>query len=495
MDLTENDSNYENFNNNLENDNNENKFTTYEDAKNIYEGKNKKKYDGIIFKQIEKDIDTTLLKMKKNGASFKNEDIIKQCLLDFYIESNNHTYEASITSGDINNKGMLIKCDFCGIDIMQVLQGGQLVKKFIKKNKNNEELADINDISVEELNVKDLKEKLLMNLDKYKKIFTKEGEKKIQNLLEIHGFNKIFLFLQGMFNHNNSLVTCKAYIKSIYDLSKHWDNRKSIILSNTSKITRNTHIKALKSFSKHTEENDPELKKNLKLSQVISKKTLNFNYHDVYVEVYALSRFCFETKNLKLIKKALIILLLFETAFRISDIVSLKFKNMSFNTDRYALNIYTNKTGVYLSLWITDLCAQMINFIKENNIKEKIFIFSNNDEVKTTRNIRKHIDQIVKKLPKEFQNLKKIKPHDYRRLLLSKLADLNDISYAKKISGHSNINTLFLYLRGYNEEKYDKMHKCLQDNKEYKKPIEPSRENIEKRIEKMRKNLKNNGFN
>lgn len=490
MDLTANKLNMLKKNNvQMECDNNVN-FTTFDDVKNIYMEKSmRKKYTGKIFKRVENDIKTTIMKMKKNGASFIDENVIKKCLLDFYIDSNNNTYEASLDNLNTEKKGVILKCDFCGMDIAQVLQGSQLVRQFIPNAfSKNSDIINIDLPTTEELTVKDLKEKLVFVSPEYEKIFTKEGKHKIQKIIDRHGFGRTLLFLQGMIDNNNSIITVKTYIYTLSQLVDNWENRKSIILTHKSKVMRNTYIKALKSFQKHIGEYDPELNKKLKLTNIVSKKTLTFQYQDVYVEVYALSQYCFEKQNLKLIKKALIIMIMFETAFRISDIANLKFENLQFIVDRYSLNIITNKTNTPISVFITDLCGKMINFIKENSSKEKIFIFSD-DITTTTRNIRKHLNYIIEKIPNDFENLKRIRPHDFRRLLLSKLANMSDISYAKKISGHSNINTLALYLRGFNEEEFEKIHKCLQDNNKYKKQKELNIHQINKKIEILKKKI------
>jgi integrase len=297
-----------------------------------------------------------------------------------------------------------------------------------------------------------------------------------------------------MIDANNSLITTKKYLKSIVYMSKNWENRKSFILSQKSKSNRNLYIKALKSFNKHNGEKDKDLKKNFKLAKINSSKRVNFDYWEVYIEVRAVCEFFYEKYEMKPMKKALILLLLFETAIRISDIAAIRYNNFEFKDDNHFLKINTQKTNVPISAQLSIFCGKMIERVSELSGEDDVFIFCKKEGFKktTTHNIRKHIRSVTEKLPKEFNILKTITPHDFRRLVLSKLANLNDISYAQSLSGHSNVNTLFIYLRGFKDTEFSKVHNSLLNNTTYVKKKEPTKIEIQKRINNMKKILELN---
>ncbi len=151
-------------------------------------------------------------------------------------------------------------------------------------------------------------------------------------------------------------------------------------------------------------------------------------------------------------KSKLIILFLYSTGIRVSELVSLKIEDIDLNSNK---GIVKGKGDKQRQIYIgKDISGQLKNYL-DNRQKNSPYVFDNNKNPPiplTTRNIQK----IIKSAVKNAGINKKVSPHTLRHSFATHhLQSGTDIRKIQILLGHSRIDTTQIYINLSNKDLED----------------------------------------
>ncbi len=262
--------------------------------------------------------------------------------------------------------------------------------------------------------------------------------------LTVNGYLKdLDLFLEYLCENNiksyNDVTyqDIRLYVNYLYDLNY---NNKTI----------SRHISSLKSFFKYLKinnvinDNPLTLISNPKLEKKLPK-FLNFEDLDKLLNA-------FDNNNYIGLRNSLILEMLYSTGMRVSEIVSIKLKDISFNNRSIKILGKGNKERI---VYFGTKCGNLIdNYLKHSynklNLNNLDYLFLSKTGKKINdREIRTIVDEAA-----SIANIKtKISPHVLRHTfathMLSEGADLRSV---QELLGHENLSTTQIYTHLTNEK-------------------------------------------
>ena len=262
--------------------------------------------------------------------------------------------------------------------------------------------------------------------------------------LTVNGYLKdLDLFLEYLCENNiksyNNVTyqDIRLYVNYLYDLNY---NNKTI----------SRHISSLKSFFKYLQsknvikDNPLTLISNPKLEKKLPK-FLNFEDLDKLLNA-------FDNNNYIGLRNSLILEMLYSTGMRVSEIVSIKLKDISINNRSIKIVGKGNKERI---VYFGTKCSNLIdNYLKYSynklNLNNLDYLFLSKTGKKISdREIRTVVDEAA-----SIANIKtKISPHVLRHTfathMLSEGADLRSV---QELLGHENLSTTQIYTHLTNEK-------------------------------------------
>lgn len=252
-------------------------------------------------------------------------------------------------------------------------------------------------------------------------------------------FKKFLQFLKEEKINNLDEIDFKLLRKYLFYLhEKNYTNK-----------TTARMISSLKSFYKYlikkkiTNKNPMSLIKTPK----IEKKLPKFLYYDELEQILAIPD---KTTTLGL-RDALLLEMLYSTGIRVSEIVSVKLKDIDFydkrililgkgNKERYVL--YGNKMQKLLEQYMEESRPKLLP-------KDDYLLLNRYGEQLTDRGVRKIIDSILKK---GIVN-QHISPHTLRHTFATHMLDSGaDIKIVQELLGHESLSTTQIYTHVSNEK-------------------------------------------
>lgn len=233
-----------------------------------------------------------------------------------------------------------------------------------------------------------------------------------------------------------------------YDLINEFldwlENDKKISIS-----TRNNRLAAVKSFFKYVSYHKPEyISICSSILEIHKKKTQSVPMNYLTIEAFKTLLGSFDQNDRKDLRDLSIILLLYESGARVSELINIKFKDLKFNKpSSVVLYGKGNKVRIVpLDYSVIELLNRYINIF---NVKENDYLFFNSKKEKLTREGVNYI------LQKHFQKAKdkniiifpsKISPHCIRHSKAMHLLENGvNLIYIRDILGHSSVTTTEIY--------------------------------------------------
>ncbi|ADP76825.1 integrase family protein [Methanothermus fervidus DSM 2088] len=148
------------------------------------------------------------------------------------------------------------------------------------------------------------------------------------------------------------------------------------------------------------------------------------------------------------LRDKVILMLLYKTGLRVSELVNLKLKDIDFTDRSIKVRGKGNKERV---VFFDEECKTLLEkYIKNNSVNEKLIDIS-----------VRQIQRIVKKTAKKAKIKKRVTPHVLRHSYATHLLEKGlNIRYIQKLLGHSSLSTTEIYTKVTNKklkEKYDKI--------------------------------------
>lgn len=300
--------------------------------------------------------------------------------------------------------------------------------------------------------------------------------------------NNLSIYLNSFFNQylplqkNVSANTIKSY-KSTFELFFNYCKDKGvnifkidiniftekIILEflsylenerNNSITTRNQRLAAICSFIKHiyTKEN-PHILEFQKILNIPYKKSEQKMIE--YLSIEALEIFLAQPnlKSKKGRRDLAILVTLYDTGARVSELINLKVKDINFENGNNATVQLLGKGNKRRIVPIISNTVNILqNYISENNLTDKFenYLFTNNSNTKLTDSGITYIIEKYKDLALTVSNTipKHITPHTFRHTKAIHLLEAGvPMVHIKDILGHSDLRTTEIYAKVSVEEK------------------------------------------
>jgi site-specific recombinase XerD len=261
-------------------------------------------------------------------------------------------------------------------------------------------------------------------------------------------FRMLFKFFKDELKINSSKLTMNLMCRdNILNFMKYLEK----VRKNKSR-TINNRLAAIKSFMQYVSYEYPEYaqlsyKINIIPFRKIIKNEVNYLTKE---EIESLLNAC---DNSSTIGSAsyLIILLLYNTGVRVSEMISLKKDNVFFSNHNhcYIKVMGKGRKERTIPLW-NNTSKYLIKYIEDNKIQIKEYLFSGRNIVHLTRSgVRHRIDCVVKLAEKKCASLKnkKITPHVFRHSTAMSLLQAGvDISTIAILLGHESVETTHKYM-------------------------------------------------
>ena len=194
--------------------------------------------------------------------------------------------------------------------------------------------------------------------------------------------------------------------------------------------TINVHLNALKFFfekvlKRKITVNVPFVKKPKRLPEFLTKEELISLIDAIKNE-----------------KHKLMILLLYSTGMRVSELVSLKIKNFEFDLNYGWIREGKGRKD-RLFILAEKLKQQLLQHIEQNQLNQEDYLFSGRREYISVESIR----MILRKATKQAKLKKKVHPHMLRHSFATHLIQNGyAVTEVQPLLGHNSLNTTMIYL-------------------------------------------------
>lgn len=216
--------------------------------------------------------------------------------------------------------------------------------------------------------------------------------------------------------------------------------------------TRNQRLASLKSFYQYCKIDEIDNIDNIRKILMIkakkeTKKVMVYLTEEELKQIFD----SVDTSTIKGRRNLTLLVLLYDTAARASEIINLKMENIRLEENRIVLTGKGNKQRVVPIMEQTK--ELLVNYIKENNI-ENGYLFQRNGKPMNERFIR----DIVK----NYNQLdKQISPHTFRHTRAVHLLDKGvNIVYIQELLGHASIITAMEYAKVIQKSKFEAIEKA-----------------------------------
>lgn len=221
-----------------------------------------------------------------------------------------------------------------------------------------------------------------------------------------------------------------------------------------SSVTRNSRLAAIHSFFRYLQYEYPDyIDEYTKIINLPFKKVKTKQMSYLTVEEMKILIDNIDTSNEYGYRDYMIILLMYESAIRVSELINVKIIDFRLSKP-YSLKI-TGKGNKQRYVPLSELFIEKLNrYIKSSLNKNKLetdYLFLNHSNQKLTRAgvghiLNKYVSLAKKKNPKLFKE--KISPHSLRHTkAMHLLQDDVNLVYIRDILGHSSIQTTEVYAR------------------------------------------------
>ena len=141
-------------------------------------------------------------------------------------------------------------------------------------------------------------------------------------------------------------------------------------------------------------------------------------------------------------KHKLMIKLVYSAGLRVSELVNLRVLDLDFNNNYgFVRHGKGNKDRLFIISSV--LKRELLNYIRENNLKEDYFLFPSYSGHISTRSIQ----EIVKKATKKAKISKRIHPHTLRHSFATHLIENGyDVVSVQSLLGHNSAQTTMIYV-------------------------------------------------
>lgn len=238
---------------------------------------------------------------------------------------------------------------------------------------------------------------------------------------DMNDFNNYLSNIKGY-----SKLTIKLYLKFALQLINNNYDYKLVIekYSKSSNSTKRIILSAIKKYYLFIGDNRVN-------EIVLPKKEIKLMNYINYHEYLSILNFISNNKNKK---SKIIIRLLFETGIRSSELLKITIKDIG----RYEIKIHGKNHKERIIYLSNSLYVELLEYIYENKIKNKLFNFKYKNLYKKISNLSPIIS-------------KKISPHSFRRgfasYCITKNISIFDLSL---MMGHNSIETTKRYIYAYN---------------------------------------------
>ncbi len=275
-------------------------------------------------------------------------------------------------------------------------------------------------------------------------------------------------FINHIKNKNYSDNTVNSYLTDLYyfylfikkDLDKttEEDIRDYIEYLNLKKEKASSvrrKISTLKSFYKFLYKNNYIDKKNYPLNRTatpkLEKRLPKFVYYNDLLEIINES-----SKDKDSIRDRLIIEMLYATGVRVSELVSIKVKDIDFNNRRIVVTGKGNKMRVvYYGEYAEEVLKEYLNVHYRNT--DYLFVNSRGEQL-TDRGVRYIIDKIMEKLAIKVH----VTPHVLRHTFATDMLNNGcDIKVVQELLGHTSLKATEIYTHVTNERLKEVYYKCF----------------------------------
>ena len=251
------------------------------------------------------------------------------------------------------------------------------------------------------------------------------------------------------------------------------------IEENNSTKTRNQRLAVIKSFFKYIIREEPTIIFNVQQILNIKKKKYNNQVFE-YLTKEELKLFLdnIDTSSYKGVRDYALIVLLYDSAIRVSEIINVEIKDLFLNDNpKIIITGKGNKTRVVPIMNNTKKLLE--KYIDVYNLKNEKYLFKGNKGKAST----KMVTHIITKYTKLSGIKKKITPHSFRHSrAIHLLEDGINIFYIKDILGHESIETTQNYIKISTELKRKVIENVYPIKKNKDIPIWKRDENILKEL-------------
>ena len=248
------------------------------------------------------------------------------------IEANNN-----IHLNNDNDKKIVYNCNNCGEMTFSILGNANVMFHDDNDDKNSKETTKIKKFKPEQPKI--LFSKFLNQFNftsDISRIYNKTSNQEIlKKLLDKHGFNSVTQLIRSFIFDRKSATTQIKILRYLEKITLNWDNRLDYLMSIASDPVFNESVGALKTFYKSNNikisENEEKV---FKIKNLNTIKKNDYDYFKISAEVNAIVFFVTNNYlNVPVLfrKHAILISLLFETGFRVSDLACLKYSDFTKN--------------------------------------------------------------------------------------------------------------------------------------------------------------------
>ena len=253
-------------------------------------------------------------------------------------------------------------------------------------------------------------------------------------------------------NFLESQLNIKRYKITLNEFSKDNVLKFLMFIESTNKCTiktRNHHLSVIKSFLQYVQSINPiYTEKYLEINSIKKKKEIKKSIDYLTIEeLEIVLKQC--NLNLKSGYKHFVILsLLYESACRVSELISIKISNINFSDNSYIkiLGKGNKERIIYISKDSREILEKYIN---KFNITDG-YLFLNHSNKKYTRfGINKMVEKYVNLGSKNIESLKNknITPHSFRHSkAIHFLLNGTSLPIIQRFLGHNQIQTTEMYL-------------------------------------------------
>jgi len=299
----------------------------------------------------------------------------------------------------------------------------------------------------------------LQKIDKYYKNFIKQLNYQNKSQNTINTYNNIlksfieYLYQENSLNSFNNIKSSLIY--GFFEYKEYSMNKQGILSINTKLLI----IRVLRLFFSYIEEEDDELldfsnifkkikiKNKKKEPKGLSEDEMNKLLNQIEIE---------KSKNnasFITFRNALMIKLMLFGGLRISEVLNLRYKDISYDEDRrlFEIRVISGKGDKdRITYTPEEYVLDELEELKQNspqNGKGYIFVSKSGKTLS-----RENMDTMIKGFCKRA-GIKLYSAHNLRHTFAKNfLKNGGNITYLQKLLGHSNINTTMIYADPFNED-------------------------------------------